>query len=456
VMKARSMRISGKLPHDLWVEIVNTAIYLHNRTPRADFRWVSPYERFYGWLTDNREMSGRSRPQLAHLKAYGCKAYAMTADAKLKNKRLQKLNPRAHIGYLVGYDSTNIFRIWIPHQGKVISSRDVIFDEDEFFDGKKVDLNDNLAMTLDEYVHQVHLPEQASRNEVILQEDDEIVDWDLRGSDQPDGLSDDGEQLEIDEDQETWTSDRKENDCYMDLEETIWTSGQKPESRMDLEPDQETIWTSDRKENESRMDLPALLQADPTPPPSENSALENFIGLAVKNFPVSVQFEGVKESDNIKSDSPNRAEFDENRFTDFKETKIAMAWQGAFLKGRKFKAHKRDLPPPPENYRQLEQHPLRKAFEEAQRQHLQDHTRKSSWQVVERQQAKGHQILSSMWVFVYKTDKHGFLVKCKARLVICGNQQKLGDLPTRATTLASNTLRTLLAISAKFDLELNR
>jgi len=51
----------------------------------------------------------------------------------------------------------------------------------------------------------------------------------------------------------------------------------------------------------------------------------------------------VKESDNINSDSPNRAEFDENRFTDFKETKIATAWQGAFLKGRKFKAHKRDL-----------------------------------------------------------------------------------------------------------------
>jgi hypothetical protein len=120
LMKARSMRISGKLPHDLWVEIVNTAIYLYNRTPRADFRWVSPYERFYSWLTDNQEISGRTKPQLAHLKAYGCKAYAMTTDAKLKNKRLQKLNPRANIGYLVGYDSTNIFRIWIPHRGEVI------------------------------------------------------------------------------------------------------------------------------------------------------------------------------------------------------------------------------------------------------------------------------------------------------------------------------------------------
>src|SRR5712664_4029101 len=167
-------------------------------------------------------------------------------NKKRRDFRNQKLNSRAHIGYLVGYDSTNIFRVWIPHRGEVISSRDVIFDEDEFFDGKKVDLNDNLAITLDEYVHQVQLPEQASRNEVILQEDDEIVDWDLSGSDQPDGLSDDGEQLEID----------------MDLEETIRTSDRKEyESHMVLEPDQETIRISGQYP-ESHMDLdPALLQA---------------------------------------------------------------------------------------------------------------------------------------------------------------------------------------------------
>jgi Reverse transcriptase (RNA-dependent DNA polymerase) len=58
-----------------------------------------------------------------------------------------------------------------------------------------------------------------------------------------------------------------------------------------------------------------------------------------------------------------------------------------------------------------------------------------------------------MWVFVYKTDKYRFLQKCKARLVVCGNQQALGDLPTRATILASTTFQTLIAITVKFDLE---
>jgi Reverse transcriptase (RNA-dependent DNA polymerase) len=76
-----------------------------------------------------------------------------------------------------------------------------------------------------------------------------------------------------------------------------------------------------------------------------------------------------------------------------------------------------------------------------------------SFQEMDKQHAKGQQILSSMWVFVYTTDKHGFLQKCKARLVVCGNQQAPEDLPTRATTLAGMAFRTLMAVTAKFDLE---
>src|SRR6266568_5668404 len=76
-----------------------------------------------------------------------------------------------------------------------------------------------------------------------------------------------------------------------------------------------------------------------------------------------------------------------------------------------------------------------------------------SFQEIDKKHAKGQQILSSMWVFIYKTDKHGFLQKCKARLVVCGNQQAPGDLPTRTTTLASITFQTLIIITTKFDLK---
>ncbi len=76
-----------------------------------------------------------------------------------------------------------------------------------------------------------------------------------------------------------------------------------------------------------------------------------------------------------------------------------------------------------------------------------------SWAPVPKVQVQGHRAFSSMWVFVYKTDKYGLLRSCKARLVICGNQQVRGDLPTRADTLVSIMFRALMAIIACFDLE---
>jgi hypothetical protein len=54
--------------------------------------------------------------------------------------RLQKLKERAHIGHLIGYDASNIFRIWIPSQRMIIRTRDVIFDESSKYDPHDIDL----------------------------------------------------------------------------------------------------------------------------------------------------------------------------------------------------------------------------------------------------------------------------------------------------------------------------
>ena len=65
------------------------------------------------------------RPSIAHLKVIGSRAYV-----KLKHvPRKQKVAPRSVIGYLIGYDSTHIFRIWIPQKRKIIRSREVAIDE---------------------------------------------------------------------------------------------------------------------------------------------------------------------------------------------------------------------------------------------------------------------------------------------------------------------------------------
>src|SRR5947207_11597137 len=89
-----------------------------------------------------------------------------------------------------------------------------------------------------------------------------------------------------------------------------------------------------------------------------------------------------------------------------------------------------------------------------QRNHLELHCQLQSFYELNQKHTRNQQVLHCMWIFVYKTDKHEFLQKCKIRLVVCRNQQILEDLLTRAMTLISMTFQALMAITAKFDLEM--
>jgi hypothetical protein len=62
----------------------------------------------------------------------------------VKKEQLKRLHPHNWIGYLVGYDSTNIYRVWNPKSNCVVRTRDVIFDEDSIFPGSIEQLKDEL------------------------------------------------------------------------------------------------------------------------------------------------------------------------------------------------------------------------------------------------------------------------------------------------------------------------
>ncbi|KAK1916963.1 hypothetical protein P3342_001545 [Pyrenophora teres f. teres] len=49
--KSRAMRLDANLPWELWPEVVRSAVYLYNRTPRYSNRWRSPYEEFFTRVT---------------------------------------------------------------------------------------------------------------------------------------------------------------------------------------------------------------------------------------------------------------------------------------------------------------------------------------------------------------------------------------------------------------------
>lgn len=139
-MGARTIRISANLPENLWPEIVRAAGYLINRTPAKQLEWRSPLED----LQTNMGVTN-PKPRIAHLRTYGCRDYSLI----YKIPKKQKLRPRAQIGYLIGYQSSNIFRIWIPQEHKVIATRDVRFDESRRYDP------DDMRSALSEHVEEL-------------------------------------------------------------------------------------------------------------------------------------------------------------------------------------------------------------------------------------------------------------------------------------------------------------
>jgi hypothetical protein len=69
---------------------------------------------------------------------------------------------------LVGYDSTNVYRIWNPVLNKVVRTRDVTFNEDELFDGNLDRLkHDLLHVSLDELSYLLTRLDQSSTSDTL-------------------------------------------------------------------------------------------------------------------------------------------------------------------------------------------------------------------------------------------------------------------------------------------------
>ena len=77
---------------------------------------------------------------------------------------------------------------------------------------------------------------------------------------------------------------------------------------------------------------------------------------------------------------------------------------------------------------------------------------KNTFEVVDRSVAKTKPIPLT-WVFRYKIDEDGYLKSFRSRICVRGDLQPPSDRDTYAATLASKSLRILLALIACWDLE---
>ena len=111
------MLLQAKLPQKFSVEALNTAVYLHNRSPTKALKGKTPYEAWTG-----------SKADVTHLKSFRCTAYAHIPQADRK-----KLDPKARKCVCLGYATDKKgYRLLDVERQRVIFSRDVKFHEDEF------------------------------------------------------------------------------------------------------------------------------------------------------------------------------------------------------------------------------------------------------------------------------------------------------------------------------------
>lgn len=110
----RSIMKHMSIPNYLWGEATRHSTYLINRMATRVIKDQTPYEVFYG-----------RKPNISHLKIFGCVGYA-----KIDGKLLKKLDDRSRLLVHLGTEpGSKAYRMFDPRTQKVVVSRDVVFDE---------------------------------------------------------------------------------------------------------------------------------------------------------------------------------------------------------------------------------------------------------------------------------------------------------------------------------------
>lgn len=168
------MLLGANLPSNLWPEATRAASWLHNISPSQRKRghalntllkaWFTYHFRWYE-PTQIQRSTAHLLPQWGGIYAYGCWAYALRKERENNTeRRLMKGEPRAHLGYLVGYVASNIYRIWVPALEQVVSTRNVQFNESIFYKSATDEVKNGL-LTL-----------EAKGVDLVIPAEEEILD----------------------------------------------------------------------------------------------------------------------------------------------------------------------------------------------------------------------------------------------------------------------------------------
>lgn len=114
VEAARTVMHARGLDSSLWAEAVNYAVFTINQTGTSSVKGKSPADLWFG-----RKLS------ISKLKPFGCCCYVF-----IEKHRRGKTDKKSRKGLFIGYDiDTPGFRVYFPEDHDVVSSCNVVFDE---------------------------------------------------------------------------------------------------------------------------------------------------------------------------------------------------------------------------------------------------------------------------------------------------------------------------------------
>jgi len=102
------------MPAKFWGEEVSTAVFILNRAPTKALKGKTQFKAWHG-----------RKPNVSFLRTFGC-----VGHVKNTKPHLGKLEDRSTPMVLLGYEEgSKAYRLYDPKGGKVVVSRDVVFDE---------------------------------------------------------------------------------------------------------------------------------------------------------------------------------------------------------------------------------------------------------------------------------------------------------------------------------------
>jgi len=124
--KARAMMVAAQAPAFLFGEAINYAVYVHNRTCKIHTPSnYSPVFKFHRSFTSSNAQATSADYTVHQLRVFGC-----VCVFRVDWRKPSKEEARGIKGIFVGCDTpTRSWRIYVPEEKSIHTSRDVIFDE---------------------------------------------------------------------------------------------------------------------------------------------------------------------------------------------------------------------------------------------------------------------------------------------------------------------------------------